>query len=84
MNVDTGVKQTADSNQSGVYRFSSLAPGNYTVTATVAGLLAGTVSFNLATAQTRDVPLNLEVAAGAVDRDGHRTGSLARHFRQPV
>jgi Carboxypeptidase regulatory-like domain len=61
MNVDTGVKQAASSNQSGVYRFSSLAPGNYTVTATVPGFSPATVSFNLATAQTRDVPLNLEV-----------------------
>ena len=62
MNVDTGVKQTAVSNQSGVYRFSSIAPGNYTVTATAQGFSPVSVSFNLATAQTRDVALNLEVA----------------------
>ena len=60
-NVDTGVKQTAVSNASGLYRFSSLAPGNYTVSTTVQGFSPTEVSFNLATAQTRDVPLNLEI-----------------------
>src|SRR5215472_7565559 len=60
-NVDTGVKQMATSNASGLYRFSSLAPGNYTVSTTVQGFAAATVSFNLATAQTRDVALGLEV-----------------------
>ncbi len=60
-NVDTGVKQTALSNQSGVYHFSSIAPGNYTVTGIAPGFSPITVSFNLATAQTRDVPLNLSV-----------------------
>jgi len=61
MNLDTNVKQEAVSNASGLYRFTSLAPGNYTVSATVQGFAPATVSFNLGTAQTRDVPLNLEV-----------------------
>ena len=52
MNVDTGVKQMATSNGSGLYRFSSLAPGNYTVSTTVQGFAPSTVQFNLATAQT--------------------------------
>lgn len=60
-NVDTGIKQVAITNQSGVYRFTSLAPGNYTVTATAQAFAPATVSFNLATAQVRDVALNLEV-----------------------
>src|SRR5438105_13351381 len=60
-NVDTGVKQIAVSNQSGVYRFTSLAPGNYTVTGTVQGFAPANVSFNLATAQVRDVSLAMEV-----------------------
>ena len=60
-NVDTGVKQMAASNTSGLYRFNSLAPGNYTVSTTVQGFATATVEFNLATAQTRDVPLTLEV-----------------------
>lgn len=60
-NIDTGVKQNAVSNASGLYRFFSLAPGNYTVSTTVQGFTPVAVSFNLATAQTRDVPLNLTV-----------------------
>jgi hypothetical protein len=61
MNVDTAVTQTAFSNVSGVYRFDSLAPGNYTVSTTVQGFSTASVSFNLATDQTRDVPLTLTV-----------------------
>ena len=61
MNVDTGVAQTAVSNASGVYRFVSLAPGNYTVSTTVQGFASASVSFNLATDEVRDVPLSLSV-----------------------
>lgn len=61
-NVDTGVTDTALSNSSGVYRFVSLAPGNYTVTTTVQGFATASVSFNLATNEERDVPLTLSVA----------------------
>ncbi len=59
--TDTGVTRTAASNASGLYRFDSLAPGNYTVSTAVAGFAPTTVSFNLATDQTRDVPLLLTV-----------------------
>lgn len=62
-NSDNGVKQTAASNSSGVYRFPSLAPGNYTISANVQGFAPAQVSFNLATDQTRDVPLNLALAS---------------------
>jgi len=62
MNVDTGVTQSAVSNASGVYRFDSLAPGNYTVSATAQGFSPASVSFNLATNQNRDVELALAVA----------------------
>jgi len=61
VNPDTGVTQRALSNASGVYRFVSLAPGNYTVSTTVQGFSPASVSFNLATAETRDVPLVLTV-----------------------
>jgi hypothetical protein len=60
-NVDTGVKQTAVSNQSGVYRFTSIAPGDYTVTGTAQGFTPTTVSVTVTTAQTRDVTLTLAV-----------------------
>lgn len=62
-NVDTGVTQKAESNSSGVYRFVSLAPGNYKATAVVAGFNPASVAFTLTTDQTRDVPLVLSVAS---------------------
>ncbi len=60
-NSGTGVQQRAASNASGVYRFDSVAPGDYTVSTTVQGFAPASVSFNLTTDQTRDVPLNLTV-----------------------
>ncbi len=61
MNTDTGVTQAALSNSAGVYRFPSLAPGNYTVSTTVTGFMPNSVSFNLTTNQVRDVLLTLTV-----------------------
>jgi hypothetical protein len=64
-NVDTGVTQMAVSNATGVYRFVSLAPGNYTVSTTVQGFATVSVSFNLATDEERDVPLTLSIEKAA-------------------
>jgi Carboxypeptidase regulatory-like domain len=64
-NVDTGVTQMAVSNATGVYRFVSLAPGNYTVSTTVQGFAPASVSFNLATNEVRDVPLTLSIENAA-------------------
>jgi hypothetical protein len=61
INAATGVKQMALSNGSGVYRFVSLAPGNYSVSTSVQGFSPASVSFNLATDENRDVPLMLAV-----------------------
>ncbi len=61
INAETGVQQTAVSNASGVYRFVSLAPGNYSVSTTTQGFAPAKVSFNLATDENRDVPLTLSV-----------------------
>lgn len=61
INADTGVKQVAPSNASGVYRFTALSPGNYTVSTTVQGFSPTLVSFNLATDEVRDVLLSLTV-----------------------
>ncbi len=57
----TGVTQKAVANASGVYRFVSLAPGNYTVSTTVQGFAPASVGFNLATEEVRNVPLYLTV-----------------------
>jgi hypothetical protein len=64
-NVDTGVTQMAVSNATGVYRFVSLAPGNYTVSSSVQGFAPASVSFNLATDEERDVPLTLSIEKAA-------------------
>jgi hypothetical protein len=64
-NVDTGVTQMAVSNAAGVYRFVSLAPGNYTVSTNVQGFAPVSVSFNLATDEERDVPLTLSIEKAA-------------------
>ena len=62
INSGTGVKQQAISNSSGVYRFTSLATGNYIVSTTVQGFQPTSVSIILTTDQLLDVPLNLTVA----------------------
>jgi len=63
VNSQTGVQQQATSDSSGFYRFDSLAPGDYAVSTTVAGFEPATVTFNLTTDQTREVPLNLKIQA---------------------
>jgi hypothetical protein len=65
-NVDTHVTQTAHSDAGGVYRFVSLAPGNYTVTAAANGFAQAKTAFVLDAAENRDVSFRLEV--GSVDQ----------------
>lgn len=62
-NVETGVQRTAVSNHSGVYRFVSLGPGEYTVSASLKGFAPAKVAFTLTPAQTLNVPLPLKVAS---------------------
>ena len=62
-NVDTKVSQTATSNNSGVYRFSSLAPGSYQVTAVATGFSSTNSTFTLSANETRDVPVTLTVGS---------------------
>jgi hypothetical protein len=61
-NQETGVAQTSVSNEAGVYRFPSLGPGRYTVTATKAGFETfKQENITLAAEETRTVPLVLKV-----------------------
>lgn len=60
-NVETHVAQTATSDSAGVYRFVSLAPGNYTVSAKAKGFSASSTGFVLQTAENRNVQLTLAV-----------------------
>ena len=49
VNTNTDVKLVTVSSSSGVYRFESLAPSDYTVSANANGFLTATVSFTLTT-----------------------------------
>ena len=58
-NIDQNVTRSASTDSSGVYRFPSLAPGNYRVTAQSAGFSKGEATIILSTNETRDVPVTL-------------------------
>lgn len=62
-NDATGVKQTTVSSSGGVYRFTSLAAGNYTVSTTVTGFAPISEGVVLTANQLFDVPLILTIAS---------------------
>ena len=61
-NISTKVSAIATVDNSGVFRFTSLAPGDYLVTGTAAGFGEKQVSFRLQTAENRAVTVALPVA----------------------
>ncbi len=61
-NLQTGVTSSAQSNSSGTYRFSSLPPGDYEVTAEQAGFTAATSRLTVLTEQSAALNLTLTVA----------------------
>ncbi|HEY9140791.1 MAG TPA: carboxypeptidase-like regulatory domain-containing protein, partial [Bryobacteraceae bacterium] len=61
-NVDTGVTATATSSSSGNYRFSSLPPGNYVVSAELAGFRKAEIKVTLETNQTQGVNISMALA----------------------
>jgi hypothetical protein len=63
VNSGTGISQKAVSTDSGVYRFTSIQAGNYTVSANVQGFATASVAIVLTTDQLLNVPLNLVVGA---------------------
>ncbi len=65
VNDATGVKQTTASGSSGVYRFTSLAAGSYTVSTTVQGFSPFTSKVVLTANQLFDVPVVLAVASAS-------------------
>jgi len=58
-NIDQNVTRSATTDNSGIYRFPSLAPGNYRVSARSAGFSKGDATIILSTNETRDVPVTL-------------------------
>jgi hypothetical protein len=64
-NVDTGVVATATSSTSGNYRFSSLAPGNYIVSAQAAGFRQTEIKVTLETNETQGINITLALTSAA-------------------
>ena len=63
-NVDTGISRTVPSNGEGIFRFPSLGPGRYKVTATKQGFATTTQeNITLAAEEIRTVPLSLKPGA---------------------
>ncbi len=61
LNTATGVVTTTTSDDAGNYRFVSLAPGNYKITAEAAGFAKSEATVALLTEQNLNVPLSLKV-----------------------
>lgn len=59
LNIEKSLSRTATTDGSGVYRFPSLAPGNYRVTAIAQGFNKAEATIVLSTNETRDVALKL-------------------------
>src|SRR5215831_13428225 len=64
-NLATQISFNTTTNDSGIYRFSSLQPGAYGLSVVARGFQTKTLEVTLLTAQTADVPLTLTVAGAA-------------------
>ncbi len=62
-NADTGVSVTTTTSDSGNYRFSSLPPGNYAVSAEAKGFRKTESNFVLETSETKGINLALPIAS---------------------
>ncbi len=65
LNTATGVSQETSADNSGNYRFVSLAPGSYKITAAGAGFGKTDVTVTLTTGQNLNVPMSLQLASAA-------------------
>src|SRR3954447_11420233 len=63
VNVATGNTTVASSDESGNYRFISLAPGSYKITAEAAGFSKSEANVTLLTEQNLNVPIALKVGS---------------------
>ena len=63
INTATGGASTTTSDDAGNYRFVSLAPGNYKITAEAAGFAKSEATVALLTEQNLNVPLSLKVGS---------------------
>jgi hypothetical protein len=64
-NVSTGAELSTKSDNLGIFRFVSLAPGDYKIAVEAPGFATSTVSFALLTEQTLNLPIHLAIASVA-------------------
>lgn len=62
-NVDTGIEAATTTSSSGNYRFSSLEPGRYTVTAIAPGFKTQVINLTLGTSETQGINIKLLLAS---------------------
>ncbi|MFN0086162.1 MAG: carboxypeptidase regulatory-like domain-containing protein, partial [Blastocatellia bacterium] len=67
--LQSGLTQETKSNDSGYYRFSSLAPGDYELTVENQGFQARTLKFSLTASQSRDANVELAVQGASATVD---------------
>lgn len=60
-NTDNQVKHVATTDASGVYRFASLAPGNYKLSTAATGFGTSETALTLSANETRNVPFTLSI-----------------------
>ena len=61
LNIDNGVTQGKAADDSGSYRFVSIAPGHYEISASAPGFSPAKVNFTLQTEENREVSITLSV-----------------------
>ena len=61
LNIDNGVTQERAADDSGSYRFVSMAPGHYEISASAPGFSPAKVGFTLQTEENREVSITLSV-----------------------
>lgn len=66
-NVDTGVQNITKTTSAGNYRFTSVQPGNYVVSALNAGFKKTEVTFTLETGQTQGIDIHLSVESSSTE-----------------
>ena len=64
-NVDTGVIAATTTSDAGNYRFSSLQPGHYIVSADASGFSKAEVSVTLGTSETQGINIRLAVGSSS-------------------
>ena len=64
-NVDTGIEKATITSDSGNYRFNSLDPGRYVVSASKSGFRTTEVSLTLGTAETKGINITIPVATAS-------------------